>query len=185
MNLFRKNRSLSAITFTVIILVFLLSPAVLFGQTVEQPPVCGDDVVASSEQCDDGNNISGDGCDASCLFEYVPLVNLPHVVYTRGSVGVYLQGIFYFFLGLTALLAVVVISYGGIQYITTDAIQGKSDGKARINQALLGLLLALVAWIILFTINPDLINFNPTPPSGTGSGGSPSPDGGLAMGPGG
>jgi cysteine-rich repeat protein len=31
--------------------------------------VCGDGVLDNGEQCDDGNNISGDGCSASCSIE--------------------------------------------------------------------------------------------------------------------
>ncbi|MBI5504038.1 MAG: DUF4215 domain-containing protein [Deltaproteobacteria bacterium] len=33
-------------------------------------PDCGNTVVDSGEQCDDGNNISGDGCTAGCLDEF-------------------------------------------------------------------------------------------------------------------
>lgn len=35
-------------------------------------PVCGDGIVTPEvrEQCDDGNTVSGDGCDALCYFEY-------------------------------------------------------------------------------------------------------------------
>ncbi len=32
-------------------------------------PNCGDGVTIGTEQCDDGNNMDGDGCDASCMFE--------------------------------------------------------------------------------------------------------------------
>ncbi len=31
--------------------------------------VCGDGMITPSEQCDDGNTATGDGCDASCQFE--------------------------------------------------------------------------------------------------------------------
>jgi cysteine-rich repeat protein len=31
--------------------------------------ICGDNQLEAPEQCDDGNLINGDGCDASCLFE--------------------------------------------------------------------------------------------------------------------
>jgi len=34
-------------------------------------PVCGDFLVESGEQCDDGNTVSGDGCSASCQLESV------------------------------------------------------------------------------------------------------------------
>ncbi len=33
-------------------------------------PDCGNTVVDSGEECDDGNNISGDGCTAACLDEF-------------------------------------------------------------------------------------------------------------------
>jgi cysteine-rich repeat protein len=34
---------------------------------------CGDDIVSGGEQCDDGNNVDGDGCSAQCISE-VPTV---------------------------------------------------------------------------------------------------------------
>ena len=33
---------------------------------------CGDEIVQSNEECDDGNRIPGDGCDENCLAEPVP-----------------------------------------------------------------------------------------------------------------
>ena len=37
---------------------------------VEPPPaVCGDQVRAGEEECDDGNAVEGDGCDSNCLIE--------------------------------------------------------------------------------------------------------------------
>ena len=35
-------------------------------------PACGDGIVQSGEQCDDGNTVPGDGCDALCQDEPVP-----------------------------------------------------------------------------------------------------------------
>jgi cysteine-rich repeat protein len=31
--------------------------------------VCGDTIIESGEQCDDGNTTNGDGCDNSCQLE--------------------------------------------------------------------------------------------------------------------
>jgi large repetitive protein len=39
------------------------------GTTSSNDPVCGDGATAASEGCDDGNNIDGDGCSASCQVE--------------------------------------------------------------------------------------------------------------------
>jgi len=35
-----------------------------------EPPICGDGKVEGSEECDDGNNVDGDGCNANCQDEY-------------------------------------------------------------------------------------------------------------------
>ena len=35
--------------------------------------MCGDSIVESKEQCDDGNTESGDGCSATCQLEYPEL----------------------------------------------------------------------------------------------------------------
>ena len=34
---------------------------------------CGDQVVDAGEQCDDGNNVNGDGCSATCMIEVAPV----------------------------------------------------------------------------------------------------------------
>lgn len=33
------------------------------------PAICGDGIVGSTEQCDDGNAVDGDGCSSACLLE--------------------------------------------------------------------------------------------------------------------
>jgi cysteine-rich repeat protein len=37
--------------------------------TCEAEPYCGDGILDPGEECDDGNNIDGDGCDANCTIE--------------------------------------------------------------------------------------------------------------------
>lgn len=34
-----------------------------------EQPFCGDGILDPGEECDDGNNIDGDGCDANCMVE--------------------------------------------------------------------------------------------------------------------
>jgi len=36
------------------------------------PALCGNNVIDDGEECDDGNNVSGDGCDAACFAELPP-----------------------------------------------------------------------------------------------------------------
>jgi type IV secretory pathway VirB2 component (pilin) len=70
----------------------------------------------------------------------------------------YLNLIIKLFIGICAVLAVIMIVVGGIEYMTSELPGLKSEGKNRIIQAILGLLLALGAWTLLYTINPKLLD---------------------------
>jgi hypothetical protein len=72
----------------------------------------------------------------------------------------YLPGLFNLAIGLAAAFAVLMIVWGGVQYMTTDAVLGKSAGKERIKNAIWGLVLVISAWLILYTINPNLLTLN-------------------------
>ena len=67
---------------------------------------------------------------------------------------------FQFGLAISAALAVVMIVWGGIEIMLSESIQVKSNGKQRIQGAIWGLLLALTSWLILYIINPAILNFN-------------------------
>lgn len=75
-----------------------------------------------------------------------------------GALGGYLNLMIRLFIGICAVLAVIMIVIGGIQYMTTELISSKEEGKKRIMGAIFGLLLALGAYTLLNTINPDLLN---------------------------
>ena len=53
-----------------------------------------------------------------------------------------------------------MIVVAGVTYMTTDSFQGKSEGKDKLMKAIGGVLLALFSWIILYTLNPGLLNFD-------------------------
>jgi hypothetical protein len=72
--------------------------------------------------------------------------------------GSYLSTLIKIFLGICAVLAMIMIVWGGIEYMTSDLASSKESGKKTITQAILGLLLALGAYLILYTINPDLLD---------------------------
>ncbi len=72
--------------------------------------------------------------------------------------GNYLNIMIKIFLGLCAVLAVIMIVWGGIQYMTSELVSSKEEGKKSIINAILGLLLALGAFVILNTLNPNLLN---------------------------
>jgi Type IV secretion system pilin len=71
--------------------------------------------------------------------------------------GRYLNLMIKIFIGLCAVLAVVMIVMGGMEYMTSELVSSKEAGKDRITNALFGLLIALGSFALLNTINPDLL----------------------------
>lgn len=76
----------------------------------------------------------------------------------QGGLNDYINNAFPIFLGVAIALAVVMISYGGVEYVISNIPGAKVEGKSRIKSALWGLVIALVAWIILNTINPAILS---------------------------
>src|SRR5574343_1172957 len=79
------------------------------------------------------------------LDDYVVLTKLPGTTDAKGvaTFQTYLPGAFKLAVGISAVLAFVMITYGGILYTTSDAIQGKSSGKEYITNAIYGLILVI------------------------------------------
>lgn len=77
------------------------------------------------------------------------------------SLGDYVNLIVGIVIAIASLLAVVMLVVGGVQYMTTDAFSGKSEARETITKALLGLILALGSYLILKTINPNLLSVEP------------------------
>jgi hypothetical protein len=94
--------------------------------------------------------------------DYTVLAPLPGIGDGGGTTTLqtYLPAIFNLLIGIAATAAVLNIVIGGFQYMTSDAINGKSAGKDRIQNALIAFVLILGAWIILYTVNPNLLNLN-------------------------
>ena len=75
--------------------------------------------------------------------------------------GAYIGGFYNFALGIGGLLALGAIVYGGVLYATSMGNPSKqSEGRAWIWSALTGLLLLAGAYLILYTINPNLVNLS-------------------------
>ncbi len=71
----------------------------------------------------------------------------------------YLEGLYKFGIAIVAILAVVMVAVGAFMYIVSSAgnVAKMTNAKDIITNALVGLVMALLAWLILFVINPDLI----------------------------
>lgn len=71
----------------------------------------------------------------------------------------YVENLYNFGIAITAVLAVFMIAIGAFAYIVTSAGNSSKiiDAKAKIYNAIIGLILALVAALVLYIINPDLV----------------------------
>jgi len=98
---------------------------------------------------------------------YTPLAPLPCIpggnVTCSSSVGssldfkTYVGYAFNLLMALGAVAAVLMITWGGFDYMTSDAIQGKKEGLNKIKNAVYGLLLVLCSILILRTVNPQFV----------------------------
>jgi len=98
------------------------------------------------------------------LLEPVPLPLVQGSGYTdvpptsAGLTG-YLKYIFSFALAAAAFLAMAQITIAGAQWIASGAsVTSVESAKGRITDAITGLILAFGSYLILYTINPDLVN---------------------------
>jgi len=92
---------------------------------------------------------------------YVPLEPLPGIDQTgKLNFGTFLEQIFKILIALGALITVGAFIYAGIAYMSSETLGKINDAKARLRAAFFGLLLLLGAWVILYTINPQLVTFS-------------------------
>lgn len=83
-------------------------------------------------------------------------------LYVTGfSLGFWVNRIVMVTIGFIGLIAVVMIIIAGVQYMTTEAAGGKSNAKEKITNALIGLVIALGIFVLLSTINPNLLDIDP------------------------
>ena len=96
--------------------------------------------------------------------EYQLLAPLPGVPATvNQNFATYAQSIITLIIGLSAVLAVLMIMFGGFMYMTGEAINTKEEGRQTMLNAIYGLLLLLACYLILNTINPQLLNLDLKP----------------------
>lgn len=73
--------------------------------------------------------------------------------------GEYMTDLYDYFIYLAGVLAVIVIMIGGFQWVSAGGNQSKiGEAKERISGAIIGLILALGSYMILETINPNLLS---------------------------
>ncbi len=94
---------------------------------------------------------------------YTPLAPIPELMNKAGNqvdINSFIPGAIKLAISIASALSVIYIIVGGVQYITTDSMGGKSNAKGTIENAIMGLLLAIGSYAILYTINPKLVVFD-------------------------
>lgn len=80
----------------------------------------------------------------------------------KADIKTYIQYIFNLAIMLSAVAAVVMIVWGGLEYMLSSIPSVKVDGKARIKNAIFGLILVLCSYLILKTVDPRLVTIPST-----------------------
>ncbi len=89
---------------------------------------------------------------------YTLLEPIPGVAPIGADKKPYFSTVYTTILTLVVILSVIMIVVGGIQYSASSINPSlKSEAKSRISAALGGLLLAFFSWLILQTINPNIL----------------------------
>jgi len=74
----------------------------------------------------------------------------------------YVKYVFNFGIGIAGLIAFLMTVYGGFRYLTSAGNpSAMSDANSQIFAGLIGLIVILSSWLLLTTINPQLIVINP------------------------
>ena len=104
------------------------------------------------------SNPINEPCEYYHLLAPLPGIKDDLVPTGKGALGSYLNTMLRIFIGICAVLAMVMIVLGGLEYMTSELISSKENGKHKITGAIFGLIIALGSYALLNTINPDLLN---------------------------
>ena len=126
-----------------------------------------------SSSSTDSSTLSSSGSGAS--LKYTPLENLPGFENQGGDFAAYFGNLYKLALWIVGISALFMLVVGGFLYLSSagnTALLGTA--KKTIYSALIGLVIALVSWLLLDTINSDLTNLKLSGLSGAISSGSSS-----------
>jgi hypothetical protein len=97
----------------------------------------------------------------------IPTFSFSEITRAGGTVTIpwlaeYANGAYKFAIGAAGLLAVVMMMYGGVRWLTAGGDSGRvTIAKDHIKNAAVGLVIVLGAYVILLTVSPDLVSFKP------------------------
>lgn len=102
------------------------------------------------------SSFSGSG---SASYIYDPMEKIPGTTEGISYFPDYVKAIYKFAIWAIGIAALLMISVGGFMYFTAAGNTSKLEkAKIVIRDAILGIIAVLVAYLILYVINPDLVN---------------------------
>ncbi len=111
-----------------------------------------------------------------CNLGYTPLEPIPGITSgdTTGAIDfpTMLGRIYTIAIIIGALFSVLMLTISGIRYMLSDIVTSKEKARDRIKACIYGLVLIAASYLILNTINPQLVKFTLQPGSGTVSSGN-------------
>jgi len=79
---------------------------------------------------------------------------------TGATLGEYIAALYVFLVGVGGILATIMMMWGGLRYVASGGSPQRISGaKDQITAALSGLIILLASYLLLLTINPNLVKF--------------------------
>lgn len=128
-------------------------------------------LLASIFFCKPNNVLASNSSSTPTIFN--PQVTIPGSNFIKGesyeirnstaSIAEYVKAIYNYLLSIVGITAAIVLMVGGVLWLTAGGSSEKvSQAKSWIGGSLTGLVLALTSYLILQTINPQLVSFTAT-----------------------
>lgn len=122
---------------------------------------------------DDAFNVANGEADIVPFAPVIPHLSVPipgfsftSATQVEGDIYVpylseYVNAIYRYMTAIVLTIAIVMIVYGGFRYLLASTPLAVKDGKTIITDAIVGMVLVLGSYVILNTINPSLLLFQP------------------------
>ncbi len=150
--------------------VFVLGQLMLanFAFAVGEGEACGGDGLSCDSplsciagKCQNVYTIQDTGSPFHLQVQIPGLNNIGYPDTGGSALRNYVIGVYKFAIGVVGILATIMIAFGGIIWITSGG-NASQIGKAQqmIWGSTLGLILAMFSYVILYTINPEIVKLN-------------------------
>lgn len=158
-----------ALSFFLALVVFVAAP---FAQAQSATPIedclnSGGDWSTDTNSCvahidDPAPEVTQTGVP-STSGGFVPLTVIPGLTDmqpTAGGLADFFNNLYKYLIGLSAILAIIMIIWGGLEISTQDSVSKNQNGKERIYNAIFGLVLVLSPVLVFSIINPSILNLS-------------------------